>query len=334
MRKWDQEQRKDARRAPSNSNSGESMRRVSGVCPVVETPFTSAGHVDAAAMAGLIDHLGSIGTPSVMYAGFASEALKLTDDERDELTRLVIDRAKGHGMLVVASVSDHATHVAAQRAARYAEWGADLINVLPPYLLAPSAAATRTHVRTLLDAVAPTPAILQFAPAQTGTAMDAATIAELSSAAPNLVQVKVESAPPGRLIAALRDTAPDLDCLVGYAGLQLPDALRRGAVGVQPGCSFTELYLDLWLRWTEEDFDGLAAQHSRLLPYLSYWMQHVELVIAAEKRISYLRGLIPTDATRGPGWVLDREELEMIDRFVVVFEDDFARWERQTAVRS
>lgn len=301
---------------------------------MVETPFTSEGHVDEAALATLIDHLGSIGTPSVMYAGFASEAIKLTDDERDALTRVVIERGRSNGMLVVASVSDHATQVAARRAERYAEWGADFVNVLPPYQLTPSAAAIHTHLRTVLDAVSPTQAILQFAPAQTGSTLDAVTIAALREAAPNLVQVKVESAPPGRLIAALRDASPDLDCLVGYAGLQLPDALRRGAVAVQPGCSFTELYLNLWERWIAGDLDGLTVLHGRLLPYLSYWMQHVELIVAAEKRISYLRGLIPTDMCRAPGWVLDREELAMVDRFVATFADDLVHHRALVAPRS
>jgi hypothetical protein len=29
----------------------------------------------------------------------------------------------------------------------------------------------------------------------------------------------------------------------------MPDVLARGAIGIQPGCSFTEIYVELWRLW-------------------------------------------------------------------------------------
>jgi hypothetical protein len=54
-------------------------------------------------------------------------------------------------------------------------------------------------------------------------------------------------------------------------------------------------------------------------PYLSYWMQDVELIVAAEKRVSFLRGLIPTDVCRAPARALSSDELTMIDGFLEEF---------------
>lgn len=292
-----------------------SAMRVEGVCPVVETPFTADERVDVEAFATLADRLAGTGVRSVMFPGFASEFYKLTDAERDELTGILISRLHAADVKVVASVPDHATRIAVARAERAVELGADMVNILPPHAHGPSGAAVRTHVREVLAAIGSTPAILQYAPAQTGTALDAAAIARMSEENPNLVQVKVESTPPGQLISALGEAAPQLSCVVGYAGVQLVDALRRGAVGVQPGCSFPELYVrvcDLWARGEE---DAAAAEHARLLPYISYWMQSVELIIAAEKEISRRRGWIPTGVCRAPARALDAEELRMIDRF-------------------
>lgn len=296
------------------------LGRVAGVCPVVETPFTSKGDVDPDALAALVDHLGTTGVESVMYAGFASESFKLSDAERELLLATVIERAHHANIRVVASVPDHATFHAVSRARRSVELGADMINILPPHLMAPSTSSISQHVRAVLDAVPTTPAILQFAPAQTGTGLTAETITRLADDSPNLVQVKVESTPPGRLIAALRGSR--LTSLVGYAGVQLPDALRRGAVGVQPGCSFTELYVLFWSLWESENIHAALDLHRRMLPYLSYWMQGVELIVAAEKRISAVRGLLPNDHCREPAHQLDAEELAMIDAFLEEFHDE------------
>lgn len=293
---------------------------VTGVCPVIETPFTPKGEVDPDALGALVDHLGATGISSVMYAGFASESFKLSDAERELLLTTVIEHAHRANIRVVASVADHATFHAIARARRSVELGADMINILPPHLLAPSSPSVLQHIHDILRAVPTTPAILQFAPAQTGTALNAETITRIARDSPNLVQVKVESTPPGRLIAALG--GGPLTSLVGYAGVQLPDALRRGAVGVQPGCSFTELYVSFWSLWHSDQVEAALDLHRRMLPYLSYWMQGVELIVAAEKRISALRGLIPSDHCREPAHQLDAEELTMIDAFLDEFHDE------------
>lgn len=295
--------------------------RIEGVCPVVETPFTPEGLIDVDSFRVLIRSLAEAGVRNVMYPGFASEFYKLTDQERDELTGVLLDEAHRHDMVVAVSVPDHATVVAVERARRAVGQGADMINILPPHVQSPSGAAVRAHIRAVLAAIGSTPAILQYAPAQTGTALDATVIADLAATNPNLVQVKVESVPPGQLISALREAAPALSCVVGYAGVQLIDALRRGAVGVQPGSSFPEIYLAVWAAWSSGDHEQAAALHARLLPYISYWMQSVELIIAAEKEISARRGILDTAICRAPARDLDAEEHAMIDRFLSEFDD-------------
>lgn len=294
---------------------------VTGVCPVLETPFTADGTVDGAGFLALTGHLIACGVRSVMFPGFASEFHKLTGGERARLTEMLLRRTRDAAVSAVISVPDHATRVAVARARCAVEAGADVISILPPYFLGPSRAAVHDHVGAVADAVAPAPVILQYAPAQTGTTLDAGSISALARAHPNLRQVKVESAPPGALIAALGRQEPPLTSVVGYAGVQLLDALRRGAVGVQPGCSFAELYLRVWDSWTAGDHEAATSLHARMLPYLSYWMQHVEIIIAAEKLISQRRGLIASAHCRAPAHTLDGEEVRMVDRFMADFAD-------------
>jgi dihydrodipicolinate synthase/N-acetylneuraminate lyase len=294
---------------------------IKGVSPVIEVPFTTDGRVDLVGFKRVIDHVIQCGVSSMMFPGYASEFLKLSAAERQELNSVLLSRTSGRSdIAAILAVQDHATLLAADHARRLVDEGADAINLLPSYQLSPSADAVREHVRSVLAAVPEVPVVLQYAPEQTGTVLDAPAIAGIAQDHPNLLLVKVEETPPGPMIAALREQNPQLASVVGYAGVQLPDALRRGAVGVQPGCSFTEIYVEIWRRFEQGDEGSAFDLHRRLLPYISYWMLDSELIIAAEKLISYRRGLTSTPYCRQPTHLLDAEEIRAVERFL----DEFA----------
>lgn len=295
---------------------------VRGVSPVLEVPFTEDGAVDLPGFRRVVRYVLGTGVSSVMFPGFASEFHKLAEDERWALTEVLLAETAGRpDVAAIAAVQDHATRLAAARARQVVAAGADLVNLLPPHYLNPSRRALVDHIREVLDAVEPTPVVLQYAPTETATSLDAELIFSIAAKHPNLKLVKVESSPPGPLIAELAAGDPPLLAVEGYAGVQLPDAIRRGAVGTQPGCSFTELYVEIWRRFASGDEAGGEELHRRLLPYISYWMLDTELIIAAEKLVSARRGLIGSAYCRAPAHRLDREEERMVDRFLAEFAD-------------
>lgn len=293
-----------------------------GVSPVLQTPFTDGGEIDLPSFERLIDYVLGTGVTSVMYPGFAGEFYKLSEVERQQLSDLLIQRVhRVGGVAVIIAIQDHATKLAVARAAAAVADGADAINLLPPYLLGPSPAATEAHIRAVLAAVPQTPVVVQYAPGETGTTLSTASLADIARDHSNLALVKVECSPPGPYVEELRRQAPPIDALEGYAGVQLPDAFRRGAVGTQPGCSFTEIYVEIWRRFAAGDLAGGDALHARLLPYTSYWMLHTETINAAEKLISYRRGILTSPVCREPAHRLDDQEIAMIDRFLAEFAD-------------
>lgn len=293
-----------------------------GISPVLEVPFTDSGDLDVAGFDRLVRHVLGTGVTSVMFPGFASEFYKLTEDERSLLTtHLLRETSPFSNVAAIIAVQDHATRLAVQRATDAVSEGANAINLLPPHFLTPSRRALLDHVSAVCAAVAPVPVVLQYAPNETGTILDAETIVGIAREYPNLCYVKVESSPPGALIGQLLAQDPPIRAVEGYAGLQLPDAIRRGAVGSQPGCSFAEIYLDIWhLFASGREADG-DALHAQLLPFISYWMQDTELIIAAEKLISVRRGLFGSAHCRAPAYLLDPLEVRMVDRFLEVFAD-------------
>jgi len=293
---------------------------ISGLIPVLETPFTASGALDLDGFQVVIDRQLEAGVDGLMFPGFASEFSKLSDAERDELEAALLARTRETRVLGIASVPDHGTRNAVLRVERAIGRGADAINVLPPYFLAPSGPEVLAHVSAVLEAAGAVPVIVQLAPALTGSAISARDLDRLAGEHDNLVAVKVESVPPGPVVTALGQLPHALPGLVGYAGLHLIDALRRGASGVQPGCSFPELYRRILDAWHEGDPVHAEALHSRLVPFLSYWMQSVELVIQVEKTISHRRGWISSDYCRKPGRPLDEFERATIDRFMTLLE--------------
>lgn len=309
--------------APDDRLAGlGAARAIRGVSPVLEVPFTADGDVDLPGFRRVVRHVLGTGVTSVMFPGFAGEFYKLSEDERTLLTETLIAESRAHPhAIVIAAVQDHATMLAVAKARWSVTAGAKAINLLPPSFLRRPAGVVDTHIRAVLAAVPDTPVVLQFAPNETGESLDAPRLAAIARDHPNLALVKVESSPPGPFISELARLDPPLLAVEGYAGVQLPDAVRRGAVGTQPGCSFTEIYQELWQLYSSGEYAQGDRLHARLLPYTSYWMLDTELIIAAEKLISVRRGLITSAHCRAPCRELDEHEIAAVDRFLAEFAD-------------
>ena len=284
---------------------------IGGVSPVLAVPFRADGALDPTGFTAVVDHVVGAGVSSCLLFGLASEFHKLSDAERDTLVAALVERtADRPGFSAICSVTDHATHLAVERARRYVAAGAGAINVLPPHFLGPSVTSVVDHLHRVLDAV-DVPAVVQYAPAQTGTSLGADDFAALAVAHPNLTAVKVESIPPGPMIAALAERG--VGALVGQAGVHLPSAAAAGAIGVQPGCSMVPLYQAMWAAVESGDGEALAARHAALLPVISHWMTGVETIVQAEKTVLRRLGIIESDHCRAPGATLDPYALALVD---------------------
>jgi dihydrodipicolinate synthase/N-acetylneuraminate lyase len=123
--------------------------------------------------------------------------------------------------------------------------------------------------------------------------------------------------PPGPMISAITDgSGGTVKCLVGYGGLQLLDALSRGAVGVQPASGIADYYLHILRAFDEGDLDEAYALHADLLPLVNLLMQGIEPLNKLEKIILKKRGLIATDYCRAASYEPDEHTLAELDRFM------------------
>ncbi|MEO3806013.1 dihydrodipicolinate synthase family protein [Nonomuraea sp. B1E8] len=287
---------------------------VRGVSPVLPTPFGADGSIDRRSFDRVSRHTWELGVGSVMFPGFASEYFALSDAER---LRLLADLGGTvpPGRVLIASVVEHATRHAIRQVRRCADLGAGAINVLPPHFGSPARQMVLDHLAAVLQAAGPLPVIVQFAPRDTGTRLAPEDLTELCARHPNLAAVKVECRSPGAYIRAL--TRHGVPCLVGNAGIDLTEALEAGAVGVQPGGGFVELYVRILRLWDAGERDAARTLHARLAPWLETWWPQPGRSLAMGKAIAWRRGLIDGPNCRAPG--PEKPDLAEVDRFIGEF---------------
>jgi dihydrodipicolinate synthase/N-acetylneuraminate lyase len=296
-------------------------KQISGILPIVAATFTNSGSLDDDSFQSLVRHLLTTKASALTLFGLASEFYKLTDSDRARLqTLLLAETSHSDSVAGIISITDHSWEVASQRARDAEAQGADALMLLPPYFLGPNEDAILEHLKRVIGSVS-IPVIVQYAPVQTAVRISPDVFLKLRDALPNADFIKVETQPPGKYVSQLVERSQGrLKALVGYAGVQMPDVLARGAVGIQPGCSFTEIYVELCRLW-QSDKSGFQTLHNKLLPYINYWMQGVELIIKAEKVILKQRGIIASDYCRSPAYTLDERETAQIELFMNEFEE-------------
>jgi 4-hydroxy-tetrahydrodipicolinate synthase len=291
---------------------------IEGVCPVLAVPFTSNGEVDYESFASLVEWIISLGTKSVLFFGVASENIKLSDPERYALLEMLMDLRQGSQLKVIASIADHSAELAVIRARDYQSMGVDFINILPPTFFSPTAAQIKIHISKILGAVH-IPAVIQHLP-QAGGMQDVAELLTLVDQYPNLQIIKCEANPPSESILRVREITKDrVKTLIGWGGIFWEEGAAAGAQGIQPGCALTDLYL-----WAEKsllagDHNEFAKRLQKFLPLVSTWIQDLELLIAAEKRILQRRGIIATDYCRAPTSVISpKNHQEILEALALV----------------
>src|SRR5674476_4276 len=106
--------------------------RYQGVFPVVPTAFTESGELDLASQKGCVDFMIDAGSNGLCILANFSEQFLLSDEERDVLTRTILEHVAGRAPVIVTT-THFSTQVCAHRSRRAEELGAAMVMVMPPY---------------------------------------------------------------------------------------------------------------------------------------------------------------------------------------------------------
>ena len=269
-----------------------------GVLPVLLTPFLPNGKIDDESLRKEVDFAINAGAAGVCSPAFGSEYYKLSDPERYEVTRIVVEQPAGR-LPVWASTGSGSVHATVEFS-RYAESiGATGVMGVAPKIVPLGLKELTSFYEGVCRSVK-IPVMIQDADF-TGSGLPADFLVSLSERFPNFQFAKLESVLVGpKCSDILRLSGGKLQVLYGLGGIALPDGLARGACGVTPGVAVTDLYARIFHLWDAGRHEVAKSLFYRFQPYLVFALQHLELLIGMEKRILVRRGVLSSDRLRAP----------------------------------
>lgn len=279
------------------------MLRFNGITPVMATTFREDESIDDDALRRQIDFAVDAGAAAVCGPGFGAEFYKLSDAERFHFVDVLVEHTAKR-IPVIAATSCGSTFSTIEFS-RYAEKkGADCLMVMPPRTTALPATEIVAHYSRLCDAVS-LPLMLQDADF-TGAGLPAKTLIDLAAKHTNFQFAKLEVTLPGtKCREVVEATKNQVQVVYGLGGIAMFDGLAHGASAMMPGAAALEIYVRTYTLYREGRTDEAKALFHRLIPYLSFALQHLEVAIHIEKRVLETRGILPNSRMRQPSIRLD-----------------------------
>lgn len=286
-----------------------------GICPAIVTPFTDNGDVDFDSYRNLCKHLIKGGCHGMTLFGIAGEYYKLTEAEEKQLIKITVEECRIGGVPSIISITRHSTELAVKWAQYVEAEGADCLMLLPPFFLKPNGQQLYDHMKEVGQSVN-IPIMVQYAPEQTGVAIDPAILNRLGKEVPNISIYKIENKPSGQYISnLLKASDGEAKIFIGNAGFQMIEGLDRGAVGVVPGSSMFDIYVEIYDEYLAGNREKVFELHNMLNAMLNHIRQDVEMIIFFEKLILKRRGLITSDYCRKPTHTPDDTNLSLFEEY-------------------
>lgn len=304
----------------TGATSGDRTGLVSGVLPVISTPFTADDAIDESVLVREVEWLVSCEVDGLTIA-MVSEVLRLSDDERRDLTSLVVSAVDGR-VPVIASVGAESTVGAVRFAHHAVSVGATAVMAIPPVAVSLPDSQVEEYYRAILDAV-DVPVVVQDASGYLGRPLPIALyVGLLERYGPEKVQFKPEATPIGPRLSALRDaTNGTARVFEGTGGLALVDSFRRGAVGTMPGPEVPWALVALWRALREDEQSTVDRINGPLASLVSLQVS-LDSFVAVEKHLLVEQGIFTDARRRRPhAFDMDPETAAEVDRLVSLLRE-------------
>ncbi len=193
------------------------------------TPFDERGNIDFGSLSNLVEHLIIGNANYIVLLGTTAESVVLSDFEKNELVRSVVEQVKGRLPLVMG-VGGNNTSAIIDTLKTFNFAGIDGILSVTPYYNKPTQKGLELHYKAIAEQTN-LPIILYNVPGRTGVNMTAETTLKLANEVINVVAVKEASGNLNQQSYILRDRPEDFLVLSGDDGLAMPQ-MAMGFDGV------------------------------------------------------------------------------------------------------
>ncbi len=277
-----------------------STPRYTGIFPVVPTTFTISGELDLASQKRAVDFMIDAGVDGLAILANFSEQFSLSDDEREILTRTVLEHVAGR-VPVIVTTTHYGTNVCAARSKRAQDMGAAMVMVMPPYhgatFRVPEAQIYEFYAR-VSDAI-DIPIMIQDAPAA-GTALSAPFLARMAREIEQVSYFKIETPGAANKLRELIRLAGDAveGPWDGEEGITLLADLHAGATGAMTGGGFPDGIRPIIVAHREGRADDAFMLYQKWLPLINHENRQAGLL--ACKSLMKEGGVIDCELPRHP----------------------------------
>lgn len=194
------------------------------------TPFKSDESVDYDALIRLVDYQVQNNTDFLCVLGTTAETPTLTEDEKQKIKRVVIERVGGR-IPILLGVGGNNTRSIVNVLKNDDFTGVDAVLSVVPYYNKPSQEGIYQHYKAIAEARPDMPIVLYNVPGRTGVNMTAETTLRVAHDFKNVIAVKEASGNITQMDDIIKNKPASFDVISGDDGITFP-LITLGAVGV------------------------------------------------------------------------------------------------------
>jgi|SRR5215469_5863323 len=290
------------------------MLELNGITPVMATCFREDESIDDDALCKQIDFSIEAGAAAVCGPGFGSEFYKLSDSERYHFVDVAVEHSRKR-VPVIAATSGGSTRGTIEFSKYAQNRGVDCVMVTAPRTIPLPPSEIIRYYSRLCDSLT-VPVMVQDADF-TGTGFPTKIFVELAQRYPNFRFAKLEvTLPGGKCAEIIEKTKGQVQVIYGLGGISMMDGLIHGASAMMPGSACLEVYVRIYELYKQDRKEQAEELFNRLLPYLVFTQQHLEVAIYTEKRVMQKRGVLPNSIMRQPTLPLGLRYQRKLDALV------------------
>jgi 2-keto-3-deoxy-L-arabinonate dehydratase len=280
--------------------SDKKPARYQGVFPVVPTIFNEDGTLDLPGQKRCVDFMIAAGSDGLCILANFSEQFMLGDDERETLTRAILEHVAGR-VPVIVTTTHFSTDICLARGQRAQAQGAAMVMVMPPY----HGATLRVGEKQIheffgrLSAGLRIPVMIQDAPLA-GTPLSAAFLARLAQDHEQVRYFKIETAGAASKLRELIELggAAIEGPWDGEEAITLLADLDAGATGAMTGGGYPDGIRTIVDAFAAGRREEAVAAYGRWLPLINH--ENRQGGFLAAKALMKEGGIIACDAPRHP----------------------------------
>ncbi|MDR2494721.1 MAG: 4-hydroxy-tetrahydrodipicolinate synthase [Spirochaetaceae bacterium] len=192
-----------------------------GAFTALVTPMTADYRVDYEGFRFLVNFQFEAGIDGIVPLGTTGETPTLEPEEREKLTRIAVEEARGRGPVIIGTGAN-ATKQTVENTRRARDAGADAALVVTPYYNKPNDGGLVRHFEEVADKGG-LPVVVYNVPSRTGRNISAA-LTERLAAIPQVIGIKESSGDIGQI--------GDIIAYTGGRGEEAPFAVLSGDDGL------------------------------------------------------------------------------------------------------